>query len=677
MFDRSFLPRADWEFVLLADTHYMLDSAAVEFESRRHQTARVEAAIRLINALDPAFVVHLGDLVQAFPGSEPFDRAMDEATRQLDRLEADCHVVPGNHDIGDKPDPTMPTGPVSPASLADYHDRFGRSWDRWTVGGIDFVTINSQLLNASLPDAADQRAWLETTLRDRVDAPTFLFSHLPPFLHQPDDPGLGHYDTIDQPARDWLLDLIRETAVTHVFAAHTHFRFHAQIGDAEVHVVPSPAFTRPGFSELFASCPPPERGRDDRPKLGFYLVRIGADGPVIHFIRTGGATAGAVGSGVDRLVTRPTAELPASRFGVSLVHSIVERSVTPATFPSSVQQPVHDDYPLYGCLELGAGAIRLPALAVQQSRQTRRTLQRFRRRGGRVVGTVLSSVAEPYPRESGVDIDRTKRVDPPLDEIEVRLVGDGGPSAAVGEAIRSLQSSASVGLSALTPGRSVPGKQHGRPRTGYPPDDLDSLGSELADLGLSVDHVWCAVGEADPWAVIADAPQPATLEGIDAVDWLLPSTGLGEHAQVDRICRAAFATATRPHSRLFVEPLRSLDRTMDVAPGLLDRQRNPTAAFHAVRCLNTVLYDADRDWQRRDGDGWSGSHRLSIACRGRTVLLVLPAAPAEASTIDLPSGPGADRPRRIDLLGGTVSDGARPGRDVEVHAPTVFLFGSD
>ncbi|HKJ59024.1 MAG TPA: metallophosphoesterase, partial [Halobacteriales archaeon] len=129
VFDRSLLPEADFEFVLLSDTHYMLEDAeAVEFDSRRLQTSRTAHALELAAALDPAFVVHLGDLVQEFPGSDGFDDAIAEAERQFRGFPADVHHVAGNHDVGDKPDPTMPTQPVTEASLQAYHDRFGSSW---------------------------------------------------------------------------------------------------------------------------------------------------------------------------------------------------------------------------------------------------------------------------------------------------------------------------------------------------------------------------------------------------------------------------------------------------------------------------------------------------------------------------------------------------------------------
>src|SRR5688572_6388366 len=114
-FDRSHLPPARLEIVVVADTHFMPDPGPErqEFESRRHQSARAEHALGLIAALAPAFVVHLGDLVQIPIESPAFGQVAADAQAQLVRWELRPYHVAGNQDVGDKPDPTMPTGPVT------------------------------------------------------------------------------------------------------------------------------------------------------------------------------------------------------------------------------------------------------------------------------------------------------------------------------------------------------------------------------------------------------------------------------------------------------------------------------------------------------------------------------------------------------------------------------------
>jgi hypothetical protein len=314
MFDRSLLPPARLEFVIMTDTHYMLDPGeqAVEFENRRLQSARAAVAFAQVAGLETPFVVHLGDLVQTFPGRADFAAAVDEAQAQIKSFGLDLRLAPGNHDVGDKPDPTMPAEWATQAALDAHHARFGHSWFSWDWEDLHFVVLNSQIMNTPLPQAQEQATWAEADLTAHADKRQFLFLHLPPYLYTAQEPSLGHYDNLAQPARDWLLDLARRTGVELMCAAHVHWAYYDWIphedqqqgdGDGEHHheqaaargiryyVTPSPAFTRPGFSELFSSPPPDQQGRNDTPKLGFYLARVQEDGTRLHFLRTGGATA--------------------------------------------------------------------------------------------------------------------------------------------------------------------------------------------------------------------------------------------------------------------------------------------------------------------------------------------------------------------------------------------------
>ena len=60
MFEKSFLPQAAFEFVVVSDTHYMLDPGgrSLEFANRRKQAVRREVALRMVAALSPTFLVH-------------------------------------------------------------------------------------------------------------------------------------------------------------------------------------------------------------------------------------------------------------------------------------------------------------------------------------------------------------------------------------------------------------------------------------------------------------------------------------------------------------------------------------------------------------------------------------------------------------------------------------------
>lgn len=673
MFDRRSLPPADLEFVVTGDTHYMLaDVADVEFASRRQQTARAEAAIERINALDPDFVVHLGDLVQEYPGAGAYDRALTEALDQLDRVAAAVHHVAGNHDVGDKPDPTMPTERVTEESLARYHERVGPSWYAWEAGGCAFVVLNAQLMNAELPAAGEQRAWAEERLAAIEDGPAFLFLHLPPYLHAPDDPDLGHYDILAEPARSWLLDLVRDAPVTDVFSGHCHFEFLGRLGDTRFRVAPSLSFTRPGFAELFSSPPPPERGRDETAKLGFYLVRIVDGAPVVHRVRTRGVTGSGAAAGGDRLLTRPMAALAGSPLGVSLAYPLTEVVEVPETFPSAVRYPVDNAYPTLNCMDLGIGAVRLPVAELADD-VSRPYLRSLRERGATVVGTQLGGALHELPRDSV------------LDELEVRLPAPWLDDADALDALSALAGPADrhVNLSAVESGRSVPGKQHGRLRSGFAVADLDRLDARLAAADLAVDRVTCRIRDGtDPRAEIVEADAPADSDRIGAVDWLVPLVNVSMDEAVTRIAKAVAAVATRADARLYLEPLRAMDRTMDPAPGLLDRRCNPTPAFTAAKCLNTVLFGTGGGWVEGEQVERGGVELVTLDRAGSTVGLALVEAGAGGATMELPVDRVAEWESAITLTDGTVrdltrGDGSGSGRQGALDAPTLLTAADE
>ena len=88
MFDRAFLPEVLFEFVVITDTHYMLDvgDKPLEFESRRKQTARAGHALQLVRTLDADFVMHLGDRAQEYHGTDRHKQAMTDAAEQMARM---------------------------------------------------------------------------------------------------------------------------------------------------------------------------------------------------------------------------------------------------------------------------------------------------------------------------------------------------------------------------------------------------------------------------------------------------------------------------------------------------------------------------------------------------------------------------------------------------------------
>ena len=139
-------------------------------------------------------------MVQEYPESAGFVPALDQALEQMAACGVQPHWVAGNHDLGDKPDPTMPTHPVTAEGLEAYHQRFGPSWYSFDYHDLHLVVLNSQILNTGLPAEEEQRTWLEADLAAHAQMRIAVFLHLPPYLHNPAESHLGHYDNIGEPA---------------------------------------------------------------------------------------------------------------------------------------------------------------------------------------------------------------------------------------------------------------------------------------------------------------------------------------------------------------------------------------------------------------------------------------------------------------------------------------------
>lgn len=629
MFDKRYLPPASLEFVVISDTHYMLDTGgrAVEFESRRRQTARAERALRLAASLEAAFVIHLGDLVQEYPETLGFPQAVAEAMAQLAVCGVRPYQVAGNHDVGDKPDPTMPTDWVTPVSLAGYHERHGCSWRAWDEAGCHFISLNSQIMNSVLPEAAKQQAWLEADLAAHAGQRLFLFLHLAPFLAQEEEPGLGHYDNIDQPARRWLLDLVRRYRVELMVAGHSHFAFFNRVGPTRFYGAASPAFTRPGFSQLFSAAPPPEQGRDDRLKLGFYLVRVQPDGSRVHFLRTRGET-GPVEPTTPYLASRLARDLPHSPLGLSLHHPLAQMAAVPIAWPSIIRQPVRNDYPLLSCVELGVQTVSIPASDLADPLQSQR-LAYLREEGVQLQGSWLW--AEPFDLAAAVQPHQEQ-----LDRLELQLLGALWPDERCLQAIHQAEAGSGLPLALcpVIPRERVPGKQHQRTRFGYRPAELAELTQRLAHHQARLSRVICRVDAgASPWETMGQALELAYL---DTVDWRVEFATTSEQEQANRAAEALFAAALWPGSRLFLEPLIDLDRTMDISYGLLDRLCNPRPVFEVVRCLNTLLFAQPEPRRPLSEPTLEGLRALGLASPQRTLWLLLPQ-------------PSSGQPAQLDL----------------------------
>ena len=587
MFNKSFLPKALFEFVIISDSHYMLDpgGSSLEFENRRKQSARREIALHMAAALAPEFVLHNGDMVQEYPDNlERFYKSMDESLEQVRACGLEPYYVAGNHDIGDKPDPTAPASHVSREVLDWYHRRFGKSWYSFNHGDCHFVVLNSQIMNSTLPDAAEQQAWVEDDLAKHATKRLFILLHMPPYLFDETEPSMGHYDNLANPSRAWLLDLVRVYKVEMLVAGHVHFAFFDYLADTRYAVLASPVFTRPGFSCLFASPPPPQRGRDDAPKFGFYLMRVRADRTDVHFIRTSGVEDIPTNTAA-RLITRVSGTLPQSPLGITLSQPLATVAEIPRAWPAAIREKVRNDYPLLACMEMGVGYVRAPLTDFLYPFQQRR-LEILCKEGVKLNAVVI------FSEEFNI-LGAMSQVRPSIDGLEIQIVETLYPSDKCIEIITVLQKrfGVSVTLSPIVCREETSGKQFPRFRFGYTLQEILTLNQFLEVNDVVIDRVICKLDiDQSLCNQIQDIAEIRSLRHIANIDFSLEFSETNDQTNANLAAEALFLIATMPGSRIYFEPLSDLDRTMDVTHGLLDTLCNPRLANYTLQSLNTIMY---------------------------------------------------------------------------------------
>ena len=586
-FDRSDVPEADLEFVVLADTHHLVDPGmysakgdSVTPEIVREWSERGDWALALAKATEPALVFHVGDLAQEYPGSRFFDTGRRAAVAQFQESGLAVNFAAGNMDIGDKPDPTVPAGWVEPGFLKRWDEDFGKSFYSRTEGNCHFIVLNSQIMNTTLPEALEQREWVEADLADHASYRLFIFLHLPPYLVDEDEPGLGSYDVLDNPDRTWLLDLCRRYEVDALFSGHTHFQVFNRAGDTRLYTLPSTTTTRPGFYEAF-NVRPPDRGWTDTTKLGFFLVRVTDRGTSVHLIRTSGETHSDRRTG-SRILTGTSLDTRHSPAGAYLRLPITHKSDGAISYPNHVRHRIRDDYPLLGCIEAGLRHVRFPIHDLDVALQRER-LAVLRRESVRLTATVLC----PTARDIASAAPKVAEADCLEFQLTNRILPDDDDLAALAKLV---DAGATVALAPLA--MEDTGKVHLRSRTGYRPRELPRLDAMLSDHGLRIDRAVCMVDDSEPvWIDIRSFDMQ--LRAIGGLDFLIP-LGDDDEANVLSVAEAFFAAATMPGCRLYLDPLQDLDRVTTVVHGLLDRLSNPRAAFHVTRVLNTVLFGQGR-----------------------------------------------------------------------------------
>lgn len=393
-----------FSFVVVADTHVNErdDTSSSPYETNRVANDRARFVFQDIAAMDPPprFVFHLGDIVHPVPSLPTFQDAVARFKDIASPLRVPLHLVPGNHDVGDKKIDWMPADQVCDEYLEIYRAAFGRDYFSFDEGSLRFIAINSLLLNSGLEDEQRQREFVERQITEAAGGRVFLFMHYPPYIYTENE--RGSYDNVDEPGRSWLLSQMRRPNVEAVFAGHVHNFWYDRVGSADFYMLPSTAFLRHDFSEFYRVDAGVEFGRGDLEKFGYFVVDVFDDGHVAYSVRTHGqrVQAGEAPAAPRAVHLAHPKTSTFDQVGVELRHPWAESMQITAT--GGVQEFgrkwARNDYPLLALWEMGARLAKIPDidLAEEEPRQRMKLMARL---GHRYIVTSLGKPRAALTRE--------------------------------------------------------------------------------------------------------------------------------------------------------------------------------------------------------------------------------------------------------------------------------------
>jgi len=586
-------------FAVLADSHIRLQTGNDYdfYPSNQIANARNYYVVAKINQLNPEFVIHLGDVVYPIPELQTYENAVQLAQNLYQRLKSKYYVVPGNHDVGDKANAWVPAPAVTEESHKIFEKYWGKNFSSFNYEDCHFVLINSQVLNSGLQLENEQKVWLEKDLSTNqiTGNRTFLFMHYSPYLNHPLE--AEHYDNIGEPARSWVLSLLEKYNVEAVFAAHSHNFFFNRYLNTNLYGLPSVAFVRPDFSEMFHISPALEYGRNDFEKLGFFIIKVNKIGHSIEFIRT----RGMIDKQEETHVTRPFSlsgnhkGVRTTPVGVFLRHAWATSTELPYNnLDEFTRKFVRNDYLLQALWELGIQKLRVPFSDLIDN-NIRNRMQVLRTLGHKF--TVFSAgIPSPHTRETMI------RYHDLVNFWEVIV-----PWSQIPEAILRVQEiKQKIGLqTVLSKLDTIADQRRGEefhfshfPTHGFQLEERDLLSTCITkyDMTRAIDgFVFRLPPDMNPWEGIQTAEQlAAEFDTLVVVHVQLPRESEGvmykqDHAISNRIAETLTAALAVKGVKVFLDTFIDHDRGYYPRYGLLDRRYNPRTAFYVFRHLQHAL----------------------------------------------------------------------------------------
>ena len=673
---RSDLGACLFSFAVIADTHVDLEDGpssspfpvnALTNKRTRFCIDEIVGLADELGPLAPRFVLHLGDLIHPVPSMPAYAAAADDFKEIVSRLAVPLYLLPGNHDVGDKPVEWAPAGVVRDGYLKLWEAHFGAHYQSFDVDNCHFILLNAQVINSGLALEAQQKAWLEQDLADHAGRRNFLALHYPPYLMQPLE--VENYDNLGEPGRSWLLSLLTRYKPEALFAGHVHHYWYNRFSETDCYLLPSTSFTRQDFSEMFRVAPTAamQDGRDDQAKVGYFVVVVYEHGHVCHIRRTQGemlARGEPARLRARRVATCHTREIDAQGLGFDLRHPWAEATeIAPSgALDEFHRKTVRNDYPALALWDMAVRNLRIP-LHDLSSPELRDRIRAMVLMGNRF--TVISQGA-PDRAEQQLLVENKHLISRWEIALSAHRIANALPALHAVKAatsfpivMASLRSKADVVKS---------GEPYFHRITyGFVPADAAEITSLVsnADIGSVFSGFAFRVGrDAKPWAQIAEIDELATSLGIAAtVTVFMADRNPALHqcddlANSNRLAEALAAAAVHPRLDVFSDTFMDLDRGHSVRHGVIDRLCNPRMGYHVTQALHAVISGMTLPLEAV-GSG-AGPGAAWVAWRGGDAshMLMLPSLPQEEVLVParVHGGREPGSVRVIDLASGAVHE---------------------
>jgi serine/threonine-protein phosphatase CPPED1 len=164
--------------------------AVVSDRTGGHRPGVFSRAVRMINLLQPEFVMSVGDLIEGY-SEDPGQWALEwsEFESNVDRLQMPFFFCTGNHDMSNVP------------MSENWKRKFGKSYYSFRYRNVLFVILNSEEPRPEETEyrfGPEQQEWLRQTLAQNADARwTFVFFHKPVWREAMGDPASQGWTAIE------------------------------------------------------------------------------------------------------------------------------------------------------------------------------------------------------------------------------------------------------------------------------------------------------------------------------------------------------------------------------------------------------------------------------------------------------------------------------------------------